>query len=84
MREFWYESGGSRLFAKIEGQGPVIVMLHGGLADHRAVWPMVGPLTSSFQVVLPDLRGSGRSVFGRLLSFRWLVSDLEALLESLE
>ncbi len=61
MREIWFESGGVRLFAVEEGEGPEIVMLHGGMADHRAALPLIVPLGARHRVITPDLRSSGRS-----------------------
>ena len=61
MKEFSFSVDGTQLFAYEEGEGVPIVMLHGGIADHRAAWPLVAPLVSSHRVIAPDLRGSGRS-----------------------
>lgn len=82
MREFWFESD-LRLYAVEEGDGATIVMLHGGMADHRAVLPLVAPLVSSYRVVTPDLRGSGKSRSGAPLTFDRLADDVEALLDHL-
>ena len=86
-REVWYESGGTRLFALEVGQldspRPVVFM-HGGLADHRAAMLYVGPLLAAHRVILPDLRGAGRSVYGEELSWQQLADDLHALLAHLQ
>ena len=80
----WFEADdGVRLFALEEGAGPVIVMLHGGMASHVASRPLVAPLASRYRVVTPDIRGSGRSVSGLPLTFERLAADVGALLESL-
>jgi pimeloyl-ACP methyl ester carboxylesterase len=83
MREFWFENGGTRLFAVEDGAGPTIIMLHGGLADHRASLPLVAPLAGRFRVVVPDLRASGRSWDSRPLSWDVLADDLTVLMEHL-
>lgn len=83
MREFWLESEDVRLFAFEEGEGGTIVMLHGGMADHRAVLPLVAPLASSYRVVTPDQRGSGKSRSGAPLTFDRLADDVEVLLDHL-
>lgn len=83
MREFWFESGQTRLFAMEAGTGPLIVMLHGGMADHRAVRPFVSGLADDFRVVTPDLRGSGKSWFGGNLAFDQLADDVVCLLDHL-
>jgi 3-oxoadipate enol-lactonase len=81
VREFWFASEGARLFAVEDGDGHVIVMLHGGMADHLAVLPLIAPLSLRFRIVTPDLRGSGKSWSGTPLTFDRLADDVESLLE---
>jgi 3-oxoadipate enol-lactonase len=81
MPEFWYECDGVRLYAVEEGQGRVIVMLHGGGADHRACLPAVAPLSARYRVITPDLRGSGRSWCAEPLSWDRLADDVKALMD---
>lgn len=83
MREIWYESSGARLFALEDGSGPPVVMLHGGMADHRAARPLVAPLASRYRAITPDLRASGRSHHGGPLRFDQLADDLAELLDHL-
>jgi pimeloyl-ACP methyl ester carboxylesterase len=64
MRELWFENAGVRLFAVEDGEGPVIVMLHGGMASHVASLPLVAPLSSRYRIVTPDVRGNGKSWSG--------------------
>jgi pimeloyl-ACP methyl ester carboxylesterase len=80
MREIWFESGGVRLFAVEDGDGPVIVMLHGGMADHLAALPLISPLSPRYRILAPDLRGSGKSRCGDALDFDRLADDIESLL----
>jgi len=82
-REVWIEREGARLFARVEGQGPPIVFLHGGLADHRASWMRVGSLAARYRVIAPDLRGSGRSIDRGALSWDQLADDVRVLLREL-
>lgn len=84
MREVWTVNDQVRLFAVEGGEGPVLVFLHGGLADHRAVLPLVGPLTDRYRVVLPDVRGNGRSWFSGTPTFDLMAEDLLQLLDHLE
>jgi (E)-2-((N-methylformamido)methylene)succinate hydrolase len=49
------------LHTRDEGQGPVVVLLHGVGLTH-AIWNGIIPgLTSEFRVIAPDLRGHGKS-----------------------
>src|SRR5689334_19509659 len=44
-----------------EGAGPVVVLLHAGVADRR-MWDAITPaLAHSFRVIRPDLRGFGQT-----------------------
>jgi pimeloyl-ACP methyl ester carboxylesterase len=82
-REIWFESDGVRLFAVERGQGSPVVFLHGGLADHRAALRHVGGLAATHRLIMPDLRGSGRSHFAGELSWDRLADDLDRLLSCL-
>ncbi|MFZ0699068.1 MAG: alpha/beta fold hydrolase [Thermoplasmata archaeon] len=71
------------LYAREEGSGPTVVLLHGLGGDHQ-VWNDVIPLLSGqFRVIAPDLRGHGRSPDGEAsrFSFEELEGDLLQLLE---
>lgn len=83
MREIWFESAGTRLFAVEDGDGRAIVILHGGMASHVAVLPLIAPLAPRYRVIAPDLRGSGRSWSGVPLTFDRLADDVAALLDHL-
>lgn len=81
MRDLWFDSDGARLYAVEAGTGPVLVMLHGGLADHRTVWRSVEGLADRYRVICPDVRGSGRSHWAGPLDWRRLSDDVAALLD---
>ena len=81
MREFWVERGGVRLFAVEEGSGSVVMMLHGGMANHLAALPLIAPLSERYRIVAPDLRGSGTSWCGATLTFDELADDVALLLD---
>lgn len=81
MREFWVEDDDVRLFGVEEGTGPLVVMLHGGMASHVAALPLIAPLGQRFRVMTPDLRGSGKSWCGGPLTFDRLADDVELLLD---
>jgi 3-oxoadipate enol-lactonase len=45
-----------------ERGAPIVVLLHGGGPDHRSLVPLARRLADSHAVLLPDVRGYGRSV----------------------
>lgn len=83
MRDIWLAEGASKLFAVEDGSGPALALLHGGLASHHAVLPMLTPLADRYRVIAPDLRGSGRSWCSEDLTFDRLAEDVVRLLDHL-
>lgn len=95
MTEVSYRgSDGSPLFAAVikaegqrvpRGEGPVLVLLHGGGPDHHSLVPLARLLCDSHTVVLPDVRGYGRSVCTDELRHTWAqyAEDVIALLDHL-
>jgi pimeloyl-ACP methyl ester carboxylesterase len=52
---------GADIFVRSAGSGPVVVLLH-GYAETSDSWaPLAADLAASYTVVVPDLRGIGRS-----------------------
>jgi pimeloyl-ACP methyl ester carboxylesterase len=62
MTERRIDVTGGRLFAVDDGAGPPVILLHAGVADHRA-WDGVTPLlvASGYRVIAYDARGFGAS-----------------------
>jgi pimeloyl-ACP methyl ester carboxylesterase len=83
MREFWIESQGVRLFAVEDGSGLAVVMLHGAMANHLAALPLVTPLAERYRIVVPDVRGNGKSWCGESATFDQLADDVAGLLDSI-
>jgi pimeloyl-ACP methyl ester carboxylesterase len=53
--------GGVRLHCRVEGEGPLLLLLHGFPETSRAWRKQIPALAARFQVVAPDLRGFGAS-----------------------
>ena len=52
---------GASIFVRTAGSGPVVVLLH-GYAETSYSWaPLAAELVKSYTVVIPDLRGIGKS-----------------------
>ena len=56
------DANGARLWYDEAGQGPAVVLLHGGLGDSGLWEPVVPYLAESFRTIRTDLRFFGRSV----------------------
>nr|WP_215206547.1 alpha/beta hydrolase [Streptomyces sp. CHD11] len=86
MNNFVYRgSDGCPLHATVLGQGPGLVLLHGGGPDRYSLLPLARWLADGFTVVLPDIRGYGRSVCTDPARHTWsqYADDVHALLEHL-
>jgi len=55
------EVNGTRLYYETAGQGPTIVLIHGGLVDSRLWDDQIRAFSKQYRVVRYDLRGFGRS-----------------------
>ena len=52
---------GAEMFVRSGGSGPVVILLH-GYAETSDSWaPLAAELVKTYTVVVPDLRGIGRS-----------------------
>lgn len=83
LESLWLERDGTRLMAIAGGNGDAVLLIHGGMADHRVVLHHLKSLAERFRVIAPDQRGSGRSWCGEPLSFETLSDDLRAWLDDL-
>jgi pimeloyl-ACP methyl ester carboxylesterase len=76
---------GFEMYYEVRGAGDPLILLHGGLgigADWRHVFP-TDP--EGFRVIVPDLRGHGRSTNpSGTFTFRQCADDVLALLDQLE
>src|SRR4051812_44327106 len=54
-------SGGAKIYVRVGGSGPAVVMLH-GFADTGDMWaPLATAMIKDHTVIVPDLRGMGLS-----------------------
>lgn len=74
---------GTRIAYERRGEGPPLVLLHGG-ATHR-FWDPVAPLfADDYTVVLPDRRGRGDSGDSEAYSIDREVADVRAVVDAVE
>lgn len=86
MIDFSYHGvDGWPLHGATTGSGPAVVLLHGGGPDHHSLAPLAARLANRYTVVLPDVRGYGRSVCADPARHTWAqyADDVAALLDHL-
>src|SRR5690349_3667011 len=55
------ETNGTKLYVRVGGTGPAVIMLH-GFGDSGDMWaPIAAKLVNDHTVIVPDLRGMGLS-----------------------
>jgi 3-oxoadipate enol-lactonase len=74
---------GKDLAVEVDGQGPAVLLVHGLGGTSNFYQPQTDVLAETFQVIRPDLEGSGRSPVTGKLSIDGLAADLAALLDEL-
>ena len=73
------------LFYQVVGDGPDVVLLHPYPSDHSFWTPMAEHLGSRFRLIMPDLRGLGRSSVGEgAVTMAKLAEDLLRLCDELK
>src|SRR5262245_62839880 len=78
------EVNGIRLFYTDLGQGPPVVVLHGGLANSDYLGNQVRALAAHCRVIAVDSRGHGRSTRDdRPFGYDLMADDVVALLDML-
>jgi len=88
MTELTYcGSDGCPLYAVVIGPSGSIplILMHGGGPDHHSLLPLARLLVDGYAVVLPDVRGYGRSVCANPARHTWgqYAADVIALLDRL-
>ncbi|KAB0638690.1 alpha/beta hydrolase [Burkholderia stagnalis] len=83
--EGWLEHDGARIWHASYGDGPPVILLHGGLG-HAGNWGYQVPaiVSAGYRAVLIDSRGHGRSTRdGRPYSYERMASDVLAVMDAL-
>jgi len=79
----WTEIKGLRIHFKCLGEGPPVILLHGGANDWREWRENLAPLAQGFRVYAPDLPGFGLSDPPQVpVSPHWFSSFLKDFMEA--
>jgi pimeloyl-ACP methyl ester carboxylesterase len=75
---------GIRLYVETHGDGPPLVLLHGGLGSGEMFGPILPALAEQHRVLTVDLQGHGRTAdIDRPLDVRLMADDIAALIDHL-
>ena len=78
------EVNGINLYYETHGNGPPLILLHGGLGSGEMFGPVLPLLAERHQVVVADLQGHGRTAdIDRPLDVRLMAGDIAALVDHL-
>lgn len=73
-----------RMYYEIHGDGPPLILLHGGLGSAGAWANQIPALARQYKVIAVDSRGHGRSTFSaQQISYALMTSDVVALMDYL-
>jgi len=76
---------GTEIAGRVRGQGPALVLVHGGIGDGDIAWEALLPhLTDRFTCYLPSTRGRGRSSDNPDHSPLRLEEDVTAFVDSID
>lgn len=79
-------TNGIQTYYEEHGDGPPVVFLHGAMSDHRLWAEQLQPLTNDVRVVVPDLRGHGRTGGSETVEYTigLYADDLDAFITALD
>lgn len=78
-------AGDASIYYEVHGQGPPLVLLHGGLTSLDVFFAQLPSLAKRHTVIAIDLRGQGRSTMGTAtFTYRLLAQDVLTVLDKLE
>jgi pimeloyl-ACP methyl ester carboxylesterase len=79
MQEKQFVFGNTSIFYRVKGQGPVVMLLH-GFGEDGNIWKNQLDALPGFQLLIPDLPGSGRSGMVDDMSMEGLALVMKELL----
>ena len=75
---------GMQMYCELHGEGEPLVLLHGFTGSGSNWGPFIGGLAGDYQLIVPDLRGHGRTTNPSMeFTFRQSALDVFALLDGL-
>src|SRR5690606_32072793 len=76
------EVNGLSLYYESHGEGPPLILLHGGLGSGEMFGPVLPALAARHRVIAVDLQGHGRTAdIDRPIDVRLMANDIAALID---
>lgn len=83
-QESYIQVNGVSMYYESYGEGPPIILLHGGLETSQMWSPVVKVLSMRYQVITPDSRGHGRTASSKEpVTYSLMAEDIVQLIEVL-
>jgi pimeloyl-ACP methyl ester carboxylesterase len=82
MQEHEIVFDGKKIFYRTTGKGPVVVLLH-GFGEDGSIWSNQYDALNDFQLVIPDLPGSGGSDITADMSMEGMAASVDSLLSNI-
>jgi pimeloyl-ACP methyl ester carboxylesterase len=81
----YVRANGLDIYYEEQGQGPPLLLIHGGVLTGDSWQPYRAALAAHYRVIMPDSRGHGRTAnpTGQM-SYRLLADDMAALVQALD
>ncbi|MEO8844071.1 MAG: alpha/beta hydrolase [Kofleriaceae bacterium] len=84
METRWIDVNGDRLFTRIDGRGPPLLLLH-GYPETSLTWlSTIAALRDAYTCIAPDLPGWGESTIAHRATLATFLADVAALIEQLD
>jgi pimeloyl-ACP methyl ester carboxylesterase len=76
---------GTKIYYEQYGEGPVLILLHGGFGDISGFKHIIPKLAENFRVIIPDAPGHGRSDFpNKSLSYQIMAEYYSEMIDQLK
>jgi len=80
----YVETNGVKIYYETYGSGEPLLLLHGFLLSHQIWEPWIERLSSNYQLIVPDLRGHGRSTNpSNVYTHKLVAKDILGLMDEL-
>lgn len=81
----YVKANGLTMYYEEYGSGEPLILLHGGMGVGKNSAHLIPAFSKQFKVILPDLRGHGKTDNpGEELSYRLIADDVAALIDALD